>query len=66
MTANARWGELLVGAYHRQVTGCEVVSYNNRSEEPGNQMEADVIAIDNESGTSEQHIHACEVVTHLN
>jgi len=48
MPVNATWGELLVGAYHKRMNGCEVVSYNNRSEERGNQMEADVIAIDND------------------
>lgn len=65
MPVNAGWGELLVGAYHQRVTGCEVVSYNNRSDEQGNQMEADVIAIDNQQETGEQHIYVCEVVTHL-
>jgi hypothetical protein len=65
MPTNARWGELLVGAYHQRVTGCEVVSYNNRSEEQGNQMEADLIAIDNDRSSEGQHIYACEVVTHL-
>ncbi|GGM40087.1 hypothetical protein [Haloarcula argentinensis] len=66
MPANARWGELLVGAYHQRVTGCEVVSYNNRSEEQGNQMESDLIAIDNDRSSEGQHIYVCEIVTHLN
>lgn len=65
MPVNAGWGELLVGAYHQRVNGCEVVSYNNRSEEPGNQMEADVVAIDNERQSGEQHVYICEVVTHM-
>lgn len=65
MPVNAGWGELLVGAYHKRLNGCEVVSYNNRSEEPGSQMEADVIAIDNERETSGQNIYVCEVVTHM-
>lgn len=65
MPINAGWGELLVGAYHQRVTGCEVVSYNNRSDEPGNQMEADVIAIDNGGSAGERNIYVCEVVTHL-
>ena len=65
MPVNATWGELLVGAYHKRLNSCEVVSYNNRSEEPGNQMEADVIAIDNDRDTGKQHVYACEVVTHM-
>lgn len=65
MPINAGWGELLVGAYHQIERGCEVVSYNNRSEEPGNQMEADVLAIDNDREGGEQYIYVCEVVTHL-
>lgn len=65
MPQNAEWGELLVGAYHKRVNGCEVVSYNNRSEEPGNQMEADIVAIDNNQETGEQTVYVCEVVTHL-
>lgn len=65
MPRNAGWGELLVGAYQKRLNGCEVVSYNNRSEEPGNQMEADVIAIDNERETGDQHVYVCEVVTHM-
>lgn len=65
MPVNAGWGELLVGAYHKRLSGCEVVSYNNRSEESGNQMEADVIAIDNDRETGEQRVYVCEVVTHM-
>lgn len=65
MPVNAGWGELLVGAYHKRLNGCEVVSYNNRSEEQGNQMEADIIAIDNDRDTGEQHVFVCEVVTHM-
>lgn len=65
MPINAGWGELLVGAYHQQENECEIVSYNNRSEEPGNQMEADVLAIDNDRDTGERHIYVCEVVTHM-
>jgi hypothetical protein len=61
----AGWGELLVGAYHKRLNGCEVVSYNNRSEEAGNQMEADVIAIDNDQDFGEQNVYICEVVTHM-
>jgi hypothetical protein len=47
------------------MNGCEVVSYNNRSEERGNQMEADVIAIDNNRDTGGQNVYVCEVVTHM-
>jgi len=65
MPVNATWGELLVGAYHKRMNGCEVVSYNNRSEERGNQMEADVIAIDNDRGKGRQNVYVCEVVTHM-
>lgn len=65
MPVNATWGELLVGAYHKRKNGCEVVSYNNRSEERGNQMEADVIAIDNDLDTGRQNVYVCEVVTHM-
>lgn len=62
---NSRWGELLVGAYHKRLNSCEVVSYNNRSEESGNQMEADIIAIDNDRESGEQTVYVCEVVTHM-
>ena len=65
MPVNATWGELLVGAYHKRINGCEVVSYNNRSTEQGNQMEADVIAIDNSRDKGGQIVYVCEVVTHL-
>jgi hypothetical protein len=65
MPVNATWGQLLVGAYHKRMNGCKVVSYNNRSEEQENQMEADMIAIDNDQDTGRQHIYACEVVTHM-
>jgi len=65
MPVNAGWGELLVGAYHQRMNGCEVVSYNNRSEESGNQMESDVLAIDNDRDTGAQRIYVCEVVTHM-
>ena len=66
MSQNAGWGELLVGAYHQRLNGCEVVSYNNRSAEPGDQMETDVLAIDTHREDRGQHIYICEVVTHLN
>lgn len=65
MTATAGWGELLVGAYHQRLNSCEIVSYNNRSEEPGDQMEMDVLAFDNHRDNENQHIYVCEVVTHL-
>ena len=63
MTVQTSPGEQLVGAYHQLITGCELVSYNQRSKEQGNQMELDVLAIDSEGGT--QTVYACEVVTHV-
>lgn len=66
MSSNAGFGELLVGAYHQRLNGCEIVSYNNRSPEQGVQMETDVLAIDNQRENGNQHIYVCEVVTHLN
>lgn len=64
MISNAQIGELIVGAYHKIVTDAEVVSYNSRSKEDGEQMEIDVVAIDSSDGT--QTVYACEVITHLN
>lgn len=64
MTIQEHPGELLVGAYHRVITGCELVSYNQRSRERGNQFELDVLAIHSADG--HQTIYACEVVTHVN
>lgn len=63
MPIQAQPGELLVGAYHRLITGCELVSYNQRSREQGNQMELDVLAIHSEYG--QQTVYACEVITHV-
>ena len=65
MAVNTQWGELLVGAYHQRVTGSEVVSYNNRSDEQGDQMEADVIAVNTDHDSGTQTVYVCEVVTHL-
>lgn len=59
-----QWGERLVGAYHEVATGCEMVSYNHRSDEQGDQMEADVIAAKTDSDGN-QTVYICEVVTHL-
>jgi len=64
MTVQAQPGELLVGAYHRLITGCELVSYNQRSREQGNQIELDVLAIHSEG--RKQTVFACEVITHVN
>lgn len=64
MTVQEHPGELLVGAYHRVINGCELVSYNQRSREQGNQMELDVLAIQSEDGR--QTVYACEVITHVN
>ncbi|WP_075936859.1 hypothetical protein [Halosegnis longus] len=65
MPISAGFGELLVGAYHQRLNSCEIVSYNNRSSEPGNQMEMDLLAVDNRSREGSQHIYVCEIVTHL-
>lgn len=65
MAVSPQWGELLVGAYHQRVTGCEVVSYNHRSEEQGDQMEADVIAINSDIDSDTQTVYTSEVVTHM-
>ncbi len=64
MNSNTQVGELIVGAYHKISTDAEVVSYNSRSKEQGEQMEIDVVAIDSSNGT--QTVYACEVITHLN
>lgn len=64
MPSNAQIGELIVGAYYKLITDAEVVSYNSRSKEQGDQLEIDVVAIVSNGGT--QTIYACEVITHLN
>lgn len=64
MSGNPRVGEQVVGAYHDLVTECEVISYNQRSRQQGDQLEIDVIAIDSDNGS--MTVRACEVVTHLN
>lgn len=56
-------GELIVGAHLRLIDDCELVSYNQRSKESGQQMEIDVLGV--ESSADEQTVFACEVVTHL-
>lgn len=61
--SNAQLGEQLVGAYHKLINECEVVSYNEFSEKVGDQMEIDVLGIKTENGT--QRVYVCEVVTHL-
>lgn len=63
MVSEAQVGEQIVGAYHSLITDCEVVSYNQRSKEQGDQMEIDVIGINSTDG--EQVIYVCEVITHL-
>jgi hypothetical protein len=63
MVSETQLGEHIVGAYHKLVTDCEVVSYNQRSKTEGEQMEIDVIGIDSTDG--EQVIYTCEVITHL-
>jgi hypothetical protein len=49
--ATPQLGEQLVGAYHKLVTGCDIVSYNQRSRRAGDQMEFDIVAIDSEGGS---------------
>ena len=62
--STATHGEQLVGAYHKLINECEVVSYNEFSKEVGDQMEVDVLGIKTTDG--HQRIYVCEVVTHLN
>ncbi len=54
-------GESFVGAYLRVVKGCEVVAYNQRTDEKGDQSEVDVLAFDFDGS----RVFACEVATHL-
>ena len=64
MSIHPEAGELLVGAYLRVIEGCEIVTYNQRSHDPGIQLEVDVLGI---RGTENgQVVYVCEVVTHLN
>lgn len=56
-------GEQLVGAYLRIINDCDLVSYNQRSKESGQQMELDVLGVETSGG--EQTVYGCEVVTHL-
>lgn len=56
-------GEQLVGAYHKLINECEVVSYNQFSEKEGDQMEVDVLAVKTEDG--QRCVYVCEVTTHL-
>lgn len=65
MSSNARLGELLVGAYHKIETQCEVVSYNQRSSIQGAQLEVDVIGIHTDTDTHKQTVYVAEVLTHL-
>ena len=64
MTEQPESGELLVGSYLRLVEGCELVTYNQRSHEAGNQLEIDVIGVDN-TEDGQQAVYTCEVVTHI-
>ncbi|QLG62003.1 hypothetical protein [Halorarum salinum] len=63
MVSETQLGEHIVGAYHKLITDCEIVSYNQRSKTQGEQTEIDVIGINSTNG--EQVIYACEVITHL-
>ena len=64
MTEQPESGELLVGAYLRLVEQCELVMYNQRTQEEGDQSEIDVIAVDN-TEEGKQVVYTCEVVTHI-
>lgn len=64
MTSQPESGELLVGSYLRLVEGCELVTYNQRSHEEGDQMEIDVIGVET-TPSREQIVYTCEVVTHI-
>lgn len=63
MVTNMKLGESLVGAYHKIITECQVVSYNQRSPHQGKQLEVDVIGISTENGN--QTVYVAEVLTHL-
>jgi len=63
MTIRPSIGEQLVGSYLKIIEECEIVSYNQRSMEDGDQMELDVLGVRAENG--EQTVIACEVITHL-
>ena len=65
MTTQPEAGELLVGSYLRLVNGCEVVSYNQRSDKEGEQLEVDVLGLQ-KTADGEMNVYVCEVVTHLN
>ncbi|WP_338741450.1 hypothetical protein [Haloplanus salilacus] len=64
MTEQPESGELLVGSYLRLIEECELVTYNQRSNEEGNQIEIDVIGVDN-TDEGKQVVYTCEVVTHI-
>lgn len=65
MSSSPKAGELLVGAYLRLITECQLVVYNQHSSHQGNQNEIDVIGV-HTTPSGEQEIYSCEVVTHLN
>jgi len=64
MTEQPEAGELLVGSYLRLVEGCELVMYNQRSQEQGNQLEIDVIGVDS-TKQGKRVVYTCEVVSHI-
>jgi hypothetical protein len=59
----AQIGEQIVGSYLRIINDCDIVSYNQRSKEEGQQMEIDVLGVESTSGS--QTVYGCEVVTHI-
>ncbi len=60
---DAEVGELIVGAYLKKIVGCEIVSYNQRTLDEGEQREIDVLGINTSDDGKE--VYLCEVVTHL-
>lgn len=64
MTEQPESGELLVGSYLRLVERCELVMYNQRSQQQGDQLEIDVIGVYN-TERGDRVVYTCEVVTHI-
>ena len=64
MTEQPESGKLLVGSYLRLVEGCELVMYNQRSQQQGDQLEIDVIGVDN-TERGDRVVYTCEVVIHI-
>jgi hypothetical protein len=52
----AQPGEQLVGAYLRVIERCDLVTYNQRSMEQGDQMELDVLGVKSILSTSQSRL----------